>query len=75
MFCLTRSFSHNAFAKCDVNRGSLSEITLVGNPNHRYTCSMYNWATSSPVMLVRQGMKTAALVHPWSTMVRMASLP
>ena len=36
---------------------------------------MYAWAIPSPVMLVVQGMNTAALEYPWSTMVRMASFP
>jgi hypothetical protein len=44
--------------------GSLSEITLIGSPNHRYTCSRYNCATPSPVIVVEQGRNTAALEHP-----------
>src|SRR6202789_2253230 len=69
------SFSQSAREKCEVKRGSLSEITLVGSPNHRYTCSRYSCATPSPVMVVEQGRNTAALEHPWSMIVRMASLP
>src|SRR3984893_12423961 len=59
----------------DVKRGSRSEIMRRGRPNHRYMLSKYSCAISAPVIVVLQGRKRAALVHPWSTMVRMASYP
>jgi hypothetical protein len=34
MFCLIPSCWARAFAKRDVNRGSLSDMTLLGRPNH-----------------------------------------
>ena len=61
-----------ALAKCDVNRGSLSLMTLLGMPNHRVTLSKYSWATPALVIVVLQGRKIAAREHPWSTIVRMA---
>ena len=74
-FCCMWSFLHNALAKREVNQGSQSEMILLGKPNHRYTCSIYNWATPSVVMVVVQGRNVAALVHLWSTMVSIASFP
>src|SRR3984893_12768548 len=65
----------NSVANDDVKRGSLSEMIRLGNPNHRYTLSKYNWAISAPVIVVLHGRKSAALVHPWSTIVRIASYP
>ena len=67
------SFWLSAFPKCDVKRGSRSLIIFMGSPNHRYTWSMYSWAISGPVIVIEQGRKIAALEHPWSTIVRMAS--
>src|SRR6201996_8876630 len=63
----------SARAKCEVKRGSRSEMMVEGRPNHLYTCSRYRRAMPSPVMVVAQGRNTAALEHLWSTMVRMAS--
>src|SRR6266436_10034642 len=74
-FCSIVSFWANAFPKWEVKRGSLSLITLVGSPNHRYTLSRYNWAIPGPVIVVLQGRKIAPREHPWSTIVRMASFP
>src|SRR6266576_1378013 len=65
----------SALLKCDVNRGSLLLMIFVGRPNHRYTLSRYNWAIPGPVIIVSQGRNTAALEHPWSTMVKIAFLP
>ena len=61
--------------KCDVNLGSQSLITFVGRPYHLYTWSMYNCAIPSPVMFVVHGRNIAALEHPWSMIVRIASFP
>ena len=36
---------------------------------------MYNWAMPSAVIVIVQGKNVAALVHLWSTMVRIASFP
>ena len=69
------SLRANDFPKCDVNLGSQSLITFVGRPYHLYTWSMYNCAIPSPVMFVVHGRNTAALEHPWSTIVRIASFP
>src|SRR5260221_461511 len=63
----------SAFPKCDVKRGSRSVISLVGRPNHRYTCSRYNWAIPTPVIVVEQGRNMVLREHPWSTIVSMAS--
>jgi hypothetical protein len=37
--------------------------------------SMYSWAMLGPVTMIVQGRKTAALEHPWSTMVSIVSFP
>ena len=74
-FCYTWSFLHNALVKREVNQGSQSKMILLGSSNHQYTCSMYNWATPSAVIVVMQGRNMVALVHPWSTMVSIASFP
>src|ERR1700720_1389465 len=37
-----------ALEKCDVNRGSLSEIILLGMPNQGRRCRVYSWATPAP---------------------------
>src|SRR5712675_2607565 len=68
-FCFAPIFFARARPKCEVKRGSLSEMTLEGSPNHQYTLSKYSWATPGPVIVVAQGRKTAALEHPWSTIV------
>ena len=75
MFQSIPSFIVMAFLNCKVNLGSLSEMILVGRPNHGYTFCRYSWAIPSLVMVVKQGMKIAALEQPWSTMVSMASFP
>ena len=69
------SFMVSACAKWDVNRGLRSDITFEGTPNHGIRCLRYNRATPSPVIIVWQGRKTAALEQPWSMMVRIASYP
>ena len=69
------SLQANDFPKCDINLGSQSLITFVGSPYHLYTWSMYSWAIPSPVIFVVHGRNTAALEHPWSMMVRIASFP
>jgi hypothetical protein len=74
-FCWIPNFWLRALPKWDVKRGSLSLITLLGSPNHRYTWSMYNCAISGPVIVVEQGRNIVALEHPWSTIVRIASFP
>ena len=61
-----------AFAKWDVNRGSLSLIILLGMPNHHTTLSKYSWAIPAPVIVVLQGKNIATREHPWSTIVRIA---
>ena len=71
-FWLIPSLVASALAKCEVKRGSLSLMILLGMPNHRTTLSKYSWATPAPVIVVLQGRKIAAREHPWSTMVRMA---
>jgi hypothetical protein len=71
----TLSLWHKAIEKCDVKRGSRSEMTLEGSPNHLYMLSRYNRTTPSPVTLVVHRMNNAARVHLWSTIVRMASYP
>jgi hypothetical protein len=65
----------SSVANDDVKRGSLSDIIRPGSPNHLYTLSKYNRAISAPVMVVLHGRNRAALVQPWSTMVRIASWP
>src|SRR6266850_3513047 len=61
--------------KWDVKQGSLSLMTHLGNPNHRYKWSRYSLAIWGPVIVVVQGRNIAPREHPWSTMVRMASYP
>src|SRR5579863_6819896 len=63
----------NALPKWDVNWGSRSLITLCGSPYQQYTCQRYSAAICGPMIVVLQGRKMAALEHPWSTIVRMAS--
>ena len=74
-FCRIPNHMVSAFPKCDVKRGSRSVISLVGSLNHRYTCSRYNWAIPTPVIVVEQGRNMALLEHPWSTIVSIASWP
>lgn len=62
-FCLTPNFAAKARAKCEVNRGSQSEIIFLGSPNHWYTCSKYNCAIFGPVFMDTQGRKRAAREH------------
>src|SRR5712671_6248314 len=68
-FCLAPILLASARPKWDVKRGSQSEMTFDGSPNHQYTLSKYSWATPGPVIVVAQGRKMAAREHPWSTMV------
>jgi hypothetical protein len=75
MFRLIPRRWHNEVEKCDVNRGSLSDMIFEGIPNHRYTLSRYSLAIPSPVTFVVQGRNRAALVQPWSAIVRIASCP
>src|SRR5712671_3513701 len=72
-FCLAPILLARARPKCDVKRGSRSEIIFDGSPNHRYTLSKYSWATPGPIIVVAQGRKTAAREHPWSTIVSIES--
>src|SRR5712671_63285 len=72
-FCLAPILLASARPKWDVKRGSRSEMTFDGSPNHRYTLSKYNWAIPGPVIVVAQGRKTAAWEHPWSTIVSIES--
>src|SRR6267142_6521774 len=74
-FCWIPSSLARARPKWDVKRGSLSLMTRLGNPNHRYTWSRYSLAIWGPVIVVVQGRKIAPREHPWLTMVRMASYP
>src|SRR6266576_6023507 len=55
------SLSVSALLKWDVNRGSLSLMTFVGRPNHRYMLSRYSWAMPGPVIVVSHGRNIAAL--------------
>ena len=75
MFCPMLSLVVNACAKWDVSQGSQSDIIFEGTPNHGNRCLRYKRATPSPVIVVWQGRKMAALEHPWSTTVRIASYP
>ena len=72
---LIPNFIMRAFPNCEVDLGSLLEMTLDGRPNHGWTFCRYNCAIPGPVIVVVQGMKIAALEHPWSTMVSIASFP
>src|SRR5258708_16119915 len=72
-FCWIPSREARALPKCDVKGGSRSVISLVGSPNHLYTCSRYNRAIPSPVIVTEQGRNTALREHPWSTIVNIAS--
>ena len=65
----------SAFPNWLVNCGSLSLMIFDGSLNHRTTLSKYSCVTPGPVIVVWQGRKMAALEHPWSTIVRMASCP
>jgi hypothetical protein len=65
----------SSVANDEVNRGSRSEMIRWGSPNHRYTLSKYSVAISAPVIVVLHGRNRAALVQPWSTIVRIASYP
>jgi hypothetical protein len=65
----------SALAKCNVKRGSQSDIILVGRLNHWYTCLKYNSAIPVAPIVVMQGRKSAAQEQPWSAMVRIASYP
>ena len=75
MFRSILSFVVIAFAKWDVKHGSLSEIIFVGTPNQGSICWRYNLAIPSPVIIVLHGRNSAALEHPWSTMVSITSWP
>ena len=75
MFHPMLSLVVRAFVKCEVKRGSLSEMTLDGTLNQGKRYFMYSNATPSLVIVVLQGIKVATLEHPWSTTVRMASCP
>jgi hypothetical protein len=57
----------NAF---DVNRGSLSEMTLSGSPNLLYRLSNSSCPVPSAVTVLLHGMKIAPLLSPWSTMTK-----
>ena len=50
-------------------------MTFLGRPNQGYTFFRYRVAIPSPVIMVEHRRNKAALEHPWSTIVRMASLP
>jgi hypothetical protein len=73
--CLTPMTLHAACMNLDINRGSQLLMTLVGNPKWANTCFIYNVAVSSAVISSLHGMNIAALVQPWSVMVRMESKP
>jgi hypothetical protein len=73
MFCSIPNFVVSALLKWDVNHGSLSLMIFVGNPNHWNMLLWYNWAIPGPVMVVLHGRNTAALEHPWSTIVSIMS--
>jgi hypothetical protein len=73
--CLTPVTLHAACMNLDMNRGYQSLMTLVGSPKWANTCFMYNTAVSSAVMSSLHGMKIAALVQPWSVIVRIESKP
>ena len=70
-FWLIPNLVASALPKCEVNRGSLLLITLLGMLNHCTMLSKYSWVMPAPVIFVLQGRNTAAREHPWSTMVRM----
>jgi hypothetical protein len=72
-FCLMPSFNARAFPKCEVNCRSQLLIILVGSLNYLYKCFRYNCMMPTLVIVMVQGMNVAALEHPWSTIVRMAS--
>ena len=74
-FCSMPSLWANDLPKCDVNLRLRSLIIFMGRPYYLYTWSMYNCVIPSPVIFVVHGRNTAALEQPWSTMVRIASLP
>ena len=63
----------SVFAKWDVKHGLLSVIIFSGTLNQRNMCWRYNLAIPSPEIVVLHGRNTAALEHPWSTMVNIAS--
>src|SRR5579863_3781786 len=48
-------------------------MILCGSPYQQYTCRKYRDAIWGPVMVVLHGRNMAALEHPWSTIVRIAS--
>src|SRR5260370_10571409 len=50
-------------------------MTFLGRPNQGWMFLRYRAAIPGPVIIVEHGRNKAALEHPWSTMVRMASLP
>jgi hypothetical protein len=74
-FCWIPVALQRAFVKWDANHGSRSEIILLGNPNQGIKCFRTLLATPCPSIVLLQGMNLAALVHPWSTMVRIESNP
>ena len=63
-FCCMPVALHTALAKCEVNRGSQSEIIRFGIPNQGNKCLKYRMAVPSPSMDLLQGMNFAALEHP-----------
>ena len=71
-FCWIPSHLVSAFSKCNVNLGSLLLMIFLGNLYHGLR---YSWATPAPKMWMEHSRNMAALKHPWSTMVRMASSP
>jgi hypothetical protein len=72
-FCWMPRLLHSAVENRDANLGSLSEMILLGAPNHGTRCFRYSSATPGPSIILLHGMNFAALVHPWFTMVRMES--
>ena len=72
-FCCIPVALHTALLKCNVNLGSQSEIMCLGIPNNGNRYLKYCAAMPSPSMVLLIGMNFAALEHPWSTMVRIAS--
>ena len=58
-----------------MNRGSQSEMILLGIPNHGTRCFKYSCATPGLSIVLQHGINLAALEQPWSTIVRMESYP
>ena len=58
-----------------MNCGPLSEIILLGSPNHLKTSLINRFAVCSAVAVLLQGMRITPFESPWLTMTKIESKP